>query len=240
MADPDDNGTMLPTESREYLLVLGIAQGTVSVLSVLGCLLIITTYLAFKEIRTAAAARHLIFCLAIADLVIAVAGILGVAVIAFYDVEDLERSDVEPVGLCKAQAALMVFGTNSAILWTIALAVYMFVVVVLKKPAFAKKLVYLFHAVCWTVPLGLMTWLAIVNYLGYEYGLCFIDADGTSNATALASSGGSSGEEGPENKEDRIHYAAVIGYELWLCVAFVVLPLLYVSIYCYVRVKVRR
>ncbi len=67
---------------------------------------------------------------------------------------------------CTTQAFFSVFGTDSSILWTIAVAIYMFVIVVPQKPAIAKALIPVFYIVCWGVPAAIAASLAATGLLG--------------------------------------------------------------------------
>ena len=68
--------------------------------------------------------------------------------------------------LCTAQAAFSVFGTESSILWTIAVAAYLFTLAYSKWPAVAKLLVPVFHVACWGIPIAITVSLGATGLLG--------------------------------------------------------------------------
>ena len=217
-----------PTESGEYVTTLQVIVATTCVLSILGSSLIIVTYLAFPDIRTKA--RELLVFLSIADFVVAMSNLIGLfsffeKLTIDYTHGNLTKSMKLTKDLCTAQAAFEVFGTESSIFWTLAIAVYIFIVAVLHKPSVAKKSVFLFHVICWGVPLILTLWLGIDGFLGYEVGatpgFCAITGTVVYNST-----------------KEVLKYPIILGYELWLYVSFIVLPVLYVTIIC--RIKVLR
>ena len=71
-----------------------------------------------------------------------------------------------PYWLCTAQAAFSVFGTESSILWTIAVAVYLFVIAFSRWPIVAKLLVPVLHITCWGVPFIITVSLGAKQLLG--------------------------------------------------------------------------
>ena len=71
-----------------------------------------------------------------------------------------------PYWLCTAQAAFSVFGTESSILWTIAVAVYLFVIAFSRWPIVAKLLVHVLHVTCWGVPFIITVSLGAKQLLG--------------------------------------------------------------------------
>ena len=71
-----------------------------------------------------------------------------------------------PYWLCTAQAAFSVFGTESSILWTIAVAVYLFVIAFSRWPIVAKLLVPVLHVTCWGIPFIITVSLGAKQLLG--------------------------------------------------------------------------
>ena len=223
-----------PTETRGYLLALRVAVSSSALLSLLGSSLIVLSYLCFPEVRTLA--RQLLVNLSLADFISAAANCIGV--LAYYGrfIEAAQTTSSNgsaaaiPEDWCVAQAAFAVFGAESSILWTIAVAVYMFIIVVLRRPVWAKRMAVIAYFLCWGLPAVLTLWLALDGFLGYEAGA-------TPGFCAITGSRGS----GYHNESDGFtHYPIVLGYDLWLYVAFVCLPLLYIAIHCHIKIKVSR
>ncbi len=154
-----------------YLLSLRIVVIAVCVLSILGASLIILTYVLYKDLRTTA--RQLLVNLSVANIVIAVSHIAGTFIVQKFVEKKDDRVvfvvDTDPV--CSAQAAFTMFGALSSLLWTMTLAVYMFVMIVLSRPRLAKKLMYIFYPVCWGGPLVLTVCFAAIGYLGFIPGI---------------------------------------------------------------------
>ena len=222
-----------PTQTEQFKTILTVAVSITSILSMIGSLLIIVTYCLFKEIRTLA--RQLLVCLSVADLLVATASLLGLITnfsTKFEDVQSTNATSVDLYNWCKTQAAFHVFGTESSILWTIAVAVYMFVLVVIrpKMRQWGVKLVVLLYIACWGIPFILTLWLAIDGFLGYDLaatpGFCAII--GFKMRIGLDVS----------TEESHVVYPIIIGYEIWLYISFVVLPVLYISVRCRVHIKV--
>lgn len=226
----DSESIFFPTHTKEFRTILTVVVAITSILSVIGSLLIITTFAFFKEIRTLA--RQVLVCLSVADLIVATASLLGLLTDFSSKFEDGKTPKHHLRNWCKTQAAFHVFATESSILWTIAVAVYMFVLVVVQpsRHKWGVKLVAVFHIVCWGIPFLPTFWLAIDGYLGYDSaatpGFCAIVGNHTKMGFHLTTEDG------------RVVYPIIIGYEIWLYIAFIVLPILYISVRCRVRIKV--
>ena len=158
------NQTWYPSHRPPFVLALQITVGTTCVLSVLGAGLIILTYVAFRDLRTTA--RKLLVNLSIADIVVAVSHFVGL----FTNYERFlynGNSGNMDVG-CAVQGAFTMYSSIASILWTIAVALYMFTVIILRKPTTAKRTVPVYFLVCWGVPVVFTVWFGKVKYLGFE------------------------------------------------------------------------
>ena len=160
-----------PAISPDFILALKIVVGATCILSILGAGLIILTYVAFRDLRTTA--RQLLANLSIADLIVAASHFVGLFhfqhYIEYYNSQGNENSTVPSTDtLCTVQGAFNMFGTVSSFLWTMAIAVYMFVIIVLKNPEAARKLVFVFYPLCWGIPLVLTVWFGCAGYFGFE------------------------------------------------------------------------
>lgn len=213
----------------DFKILLTIAVSVTSLLSLIGSLAIILTFVFFKEIRTLG--RQLLVCLSVADCLVAVASLLGLW--TDFSSKVGKSTSIALFNWCKTQAAVHVFGTESSILWTMAVAIYVFVLVVV-QPRWPQnwgiKLVSLLHVLCWGIPFVLTLWLAIAGYLGYDLaatpGFCAIVGERMSSLAYQFHEG------------DFVVYPIVIGYEIWLYLAFITLPVLYISVRCSVQLKV--
>jgi len=156
--------TRIPIETADYILTVKIVVGTTCLLSILGASLIILTYVAFRDLRTIA--RQLLVNLSVADIVIAASHFVGLLTNYERFLYSNLRSDVDV--WCSVQGAVTMYGTISSFLWTIAVALYMFTVIVMKRPEIAKKMVPVYYLVCWGVPIVFPVWFGIKRYLGFE------------------------------------------------------------------------
>ena len=59
------------------------------------------------------------------------------------------------------------YGNEVTFLWSLAIALYMVVVVLCGKPGIAKKLVVVFYFVCWGVPLGIIIPIGVRHFFGF-------------------------------------------------------------------------
>ena len=120
--------------------------------SIIGSLLIIFTFVAFREVRTVG--RAILVFLAIADFFTAVGYIFGSAIfLHYYQGRDQNSNTSSYIPLCKFQSFVTTVFPISSFLWTTNLAIYFFVTIVLRKVQAAKKLIFIFHITAWGIPL---------------------------------------------------------------------------------------
>lgn len=210
-----NNGT-----NSGVVLFYRIAISTTSVLSIFGATFIILSYIAFPKIRTRA--RLLLVNLSIADLVLALSSLIGALV--YYGNARLQEATQDSdklQQLCAAQAAFTTFGALSTIFWTVAVAIYLCVLVVSNKSnkrTWMRMLVAVLYAVCWGVPGVLTIWLGVSDHLGLDQGV-------TNGFCAIIPGANSSGS-----------YIIVVGYDMWLYLAFILLPSIYFILHCKLQV----
>lgn len=114
--------------SEQVLVVCSCA------LSFAGSSLVILTYLAWPDLRTAP--RRLLVYLSVADWLSAVSYAFGVLRVSRSDSAD-----------CIAQGAVSSFANSSSFFWTVAIAVYLYVFIVRSSQRVADSLVLVFHFV---------------------------------------------------------------------------------------------
>jgi len=167
--------------------------GTISILSMLGSLAIILTYVLVKDIRSKA--RELLVHLSLMDLLYSTANFVGLALPYhkyLHDDGDSNFSSVYNVShetlqlyvhICNTQAFLAIYGTIGSVLWTLGLAVYLYYRVVSRDAIIAKRLVRILYVVCYALPLYVSLWLLLDHHTGYSYyatsgaGWCFVNDD---------------------------------------------------------------
>ena len=211
----DGNGSSdhLILASPSFVQAVQVCVGITCVLSALGAALIIFSFAAFKELRTAA--RQVLLNLSVADIIVAGSHLTGLFLnyerYVRADQQALEASSRDP--RCVSQAAFTVFGTIASFLWTMAIAVYMFCVIVFKKSKLARRLVVAFYLVCWGLPAVIVLYLALEWKFGFQpsatIGWCYVQKSSTGQILAQ-----------------------VIGYDLWIYVTVLVLMTLCVPLFC--------
>ena len=176
-----------PDNSTAFVLAVKITVGVTCLLSNLGAALIIFTYVAFKDLRTTA--RQLLVNLSVADIIVASCHFVGL--FANYERflfnESLQNSTSRDP-LCVTQAALLLVGDLSQYLWTTAIAVYLLLLIVLKRPSSANgtKTLAAIYLVSW----GLPALVAVVYGPLHLYGF----TPRTERALMLHGGGGGGGE----------------------------------------------
>ena len=225
-----------------FRLIVGLS----CCLSIVGALLIILSYLLFKNLRSRA--RLVLVHLSLMDLGVSLMNLLG-NILHFdsYYVHNApsastsisstntnaagdERSLICQVyyppeseaiqRTCAAQAFLAHYFTYGSVLWTIALAVFIYFVIVHYRKSYVKNVLRVSYVVCYGFPVIICVWLFFTDRLGYSpnNGLwCSIILE-------------------QHNKKDT--YAAFFGYDLWIYLAFLVVPIFFIVVKLYICEKV--
>ena len=229
-------------------------MGITCLVSMFGAFLIILTYIVFKDLRTLA--RQQLVNLSVADII--VAGSHFVGLVAF-KVEDYshqeeyysvnESNNSEPNTLCHVQAGFTMCGTIASFLWSLALGLYLLIVIWLRRPDFARYLVFAYYPICWGVPVALTLWFALVKptYLGYvrdaDVGeLCFHISCSVGLETPFSISAWCyirlvPDSEGHIDQRTTV-MAEVVGYSLWFYITAGALVLIYLTMLYYLRCRV--
>ena len=192
-------------------------------LSVFGSLLIIFSYILFKKRRTRA--REILLHISLMDLGVALANLIGLSV--YFDQFYFEYHENVPHyidNLCKTQAFFAAYCTLSSILWTIALAGFLYFLIMHHKTRRAIYFLWCSYVVCYALPLFVCLWLVTTGKLGYSpldsSGWCIlISKDIATGRVDL--------------------FSTIFGYDLWIYLAIVTIPLFYLSIKCYLATQVR-
>jgi len=134
--------------------------------SMIGSVLIILSYYLWEDIRSPL--RSLIVFLSIADLLTATGNISG-----------LLNYNVDPT-VCVIQSFISTGGSMCSFLWTMAIALYLYLVIS-KQHKIALKMINVFHVVCWGISLFLVSFAMGFNALGPDefsvsVGWCWVTA----------------------------------------------------------------
>ena len=117
-----------------------------SVLSIIGCCIVISTYIFYPVLRTSG--RLLLVYLSIADLLTAVGNLMG---ITWYVIHDTLNSQQDSI-LCQTHSALTIFSSIASFFWTIVIAVHLYICIVMCDSNKADRLKWPFHMMSWGVP----------------------------------------------------------------------------------------
>ncbi|XP_043919494.1 G-protein coupled receptor 157 [Protopterus annectens] len=169
------------------------------ILSFLGSFLIITTYITWPELRTKP--RQLLVFLSVTDMLSAISYFYGVFM--SFDSNSWD---------CVTQGAVSTFANTSSFFWTVAVAIYLYVVIVKANKKVADGLVVWFHLICWCVPLLITVTAVALKKIGYDasavsVGWCWIRIDAG----------------------DHMLWMLLTG-KIWEFIAYISLPVLYILI----------
>ena len=189
-----------------------VVVGVSCCLSIFGSLLIILSYVLFKETRIIV--RTILLHVSLMDLGVAVATLICLS-------SDLDRFYVEMpsnvVKSCKIQGFFAVYCTLASFLWTITFAALL-ATGSSDYPWFGCKSIACFWVVsivvCYSLPLLVSLWLVLTGKLGcpplHSYSLRLrMDIDEEYGNTNI--------------------FSVVFGYDLWVYLTMVILPILYLS-----------
>lgn len=151
--------------------------------SIVGSLLIIGTFLRWKDLRTVA--RMILVFLAIADLFTGIGYLFGAAIYLNYQSnspycrDHHNSSTLQTVSttydyLCTVQSFFTTLMPMASFLWTANLSIYLFFSIGLQKIDFAKKLMIPFHLTAWGIPL--VTCIVILGL--HEFGPSYVQSSG--------------------------------------------------------------
>ena len=191
-------------------------------LSILGSLLIILSYILFKKRRTRA--REILLHISLMDLGVALANLIGLSVYFdryYYKGHEHVAGYID--GLCRTQAFFAAYCTYGSILWTIALAAFLYFVIIHHKTKKAAYFVWTSYAICYGLPLLISLWLVLTKKLGHSP----VDSSGWCSLIS----------DDLHTKKVDI-YITVFGNDLWIFLAIVTIPLFYLAIRCHLASQV--
>lgn len=196
-----------PAAAEKYVIL------TVCVLSALGSILIISSWMFFKSIRSRS--RHILVCLSVADLGVAISNATGLL--------GSHHPDI-----CEWQAGAASFFGASCLLWTIALAFYLFAAVVLQWQVIKQvKIMIAFYVICWGIPVIVTSLLIGLSLLGgdpsemtsWQGWWCLLKSNISHVDSAVF---------------------IFLCSELWACLAYIVVPILYFLTRRHIHREVRK
>ena len=230
MMEPD-NCSAIYTKTVGVRVVSGVSCGA----SVVGSVLIILSFFCFKRLRTRV--REILLHISVADTGVATANLVGLAVYfdRYYHVRCYQDDDGTVVhdivlprlyitALCKAQAFLALYFTHSSILWTVSLTVYLYFLLVHHGTLKAKIFLLFAYFFCYGMPLLLSLWALLTDRLGYSpynsAGWCSV---------ILVN---------PASPQNRDMFMGIIGYDMWIYLALILVSVLYFAMKAFLREEV--
>lgn len=238
--------TSMPPYLHKQLWIRVIVMVTCS-LSISGACLIIMSFVCFKNLRSRG--RQILTHISIMDLGAALFNLIGSAVYFdhYYQYKSIgncttnQRPIYHPLPLsptyspddgamcpqsltvkylCITQATLAVYFTLGSIFLSSCLSVYLYFRIVYFNSPIVKHVFHFSCIISYTLPLLLTVWLLLTGRLGYSpqesAGWCTtIFYDPSSNRRDL--------------------FASVFGYNLWIVLMFVIVPLLSLAVHAHVK-----
>ena len=203
-------------------------------LSIIGSLVIILSYILFKKRRTRA--REILLHISLMDLGVALANLIGLSVYfdQYYDrhlYTDRKNYTVPSYidGLCKTQAFFAIYCTHASVLWTIALAGFLYFVIVYQKSRISTYFLRSSYVFCYAIPFLVTMWLVLTKKLGYSP----FDSSGWCSLIVTIAFD----SKGHSYRKINL-VTTIIGYDLWVYLAFVTIPIFYLSIRCHLAYMV--
>ena len=143
------NITAAETEVTRFALTPVVM--TTCILSIIGTLVIISTYIVWKNNRTRL--RQMLMILSVADLLVALGNFYGVML------SSPDETNYDVIN-CKIQSAITTFASLNSFFWSIHMAIYLYFILVRTSVGNAEKLIPFFHVTAFGVP-GLIVAAAI-------------------------------------------------------------------------------
>ncbi|XP_013393575.1 G-protein coupled receptor 157 [Lingula anatina] len=191
------------------------------ILSIIGSVLIIATYIAFREIRSTS--RKLLVYLSIVDFFTALGNLIGVIRYVYNYTNEISTDCDNPGPVCVAQSVITTFSSMASFFWTVMIALYLHVSVVGGDSRKADRKVWAFHVLSWGIP-------AMLTFTAWQYGVLGEDGSQTSAGwcwiKTTCSDGMSPGEE--------IGWMLLTG-KAWEIIAYLLTPAIYGHIKCHIH-----
>ena len=204
-----------------------VTIGLTCCLSMIGSLLIILSYACFKSLRNNA--RLVLVHLSLMDFGVGAINLIGNLIYfdRFYYPDGPCSSFHQPKhnyvnSLCIAQGFLAHLFTQASILWTLFLAVFLYLLIVHRRSNISTHALRFSYLLCYGLPIIICIWLVFTQRFGYSphnTGWCSI---------LIIDS---------ETKKPDI-YVAVLAYDLWIYLTMTLVPVLYLSVQLFLRQKV--
>ena len=135
--------------------------GTMCLLSMLGCVTIMASFAAWRDIRTTS--RKILLFLSVSDFLIAASNLVGIFI-------ETDSEQKKKDNKCIIQSFFTNSVSISSFLWTLTLAIYLYLAIVKNKQSLGKRLLPFFHITNWFLG-PVINWVALSqNMLGHAAG----------------------------------------------------------------------
>ena len=245
---------------------LRVVQGVTSLLSIIGSVLLILSYVLLKPLRTKS--RLLITHLAVANLLNALANFLAVfmnfstrfkvpavantvthdhthttklfniteALSCNEHVEFFDSTASTYCRLCVSLGFISLVGFLSTIFWTFSVCMHFFILVCYRNTKLASRTAYAYYVVAWLVPLGICLWLLFHNWLGFQPTYSTVNCD--IRSSCVPHHHPYQYQNGySKNNWNRV-IGVLFGIKIWQVLVFIIIPCLFVAIQCKNRKQV--
>ena len=246
--------------SQSVNTALRVVQGVISLLSIIGSVLLILTYVLLRPLRTKS--RLLITHLAVANLLNALPNFMAVfmnfstrfkapaiastithdhthATKQFNITEALSCSGSVQLfdsttsiycHLCVSLGFVSLVGVLSTIFWTFFVCIHFFILVSYRNTKLASRAAYIYYIIAWLAPLGICLWLLFHNWLGFQPTYSTVNCDIKSSCVPHHHPYHYQNSYGKNNWNRTI--GVLFGIKIWQVLVFFVIPCLFVAIQC--------
>lgn len=199
-----------------------IVVGVTCLLSMIGALLIVLSYVLIKDTRTKA--REILLNLSLMDFIVAAANLIGILVnFGRFVNPDSQQSHSKMNSFCEVQAFFAMYATISSILWTNCIAVYIFFHILYEGQLKIFWTMLSFYALSYGLPLILNLWFLLTNKLGYSpYG-----SSGWCSVIVYSSLTGK-----------RYPLTLVFANDIWFYLTITLVPLIFVTLKLHIKYQV--
>ena len=183
-----------------------------SVFSLFGALVIIFTYIVWKDIRSTS--RKILVYISVADCVV-----VGSYLFGAWSPPNTDST------ACIVQSFLSTTANLWSFFWTTFMAVFLYMTVARQKPLLAEKMFWAFHVVGWGIPVVIVGFALEENVLGndrdiYSSGWCWIRV-----------------QDHGKNTQKNIFWMLMTG-KAWEMLVFVLILIFYGLLKCHIRLEV--
>ena len=235
---------------------LYVVQGVISLLSIIGSVLLILSYVLLKPLRTRS--RLLITHLAVANFLDVFPNFLAVFMnfstkfrvpsVATYQpavnqsnitelgqslscsgsVQSFDHSASAYCNLCVYLGFVSLIGVLSNIFWTVCICTHFFILVSYHNTRLASRVAYIYYAVAWLAPLSISLWLLFHNWLGFEPAYSTVNCGVRTDCVPHHHPYNYQNSSYDKNNWNR-SIGVLFGVKIWQSSVFIIIPCLFIA-----------